>query len=68
MTGLYENIEELQNEKNLTFLYRTPKIRLTSLNINAIVKNYKTNFNLNDAQALKMTKLAKGVFFCLPST
>ena len=27
-TGLYENIDELQNEKNLTFLYRAPKIQL----------------------------------------
>ena len=26
--GLYENIDELQNEKNLTFLYRAPKIKL----------------------------------------
>lgn len=25
-TGLYENIDELQNEKNLTFLYRAPKM------------------------------------------
>ncbi len=30
-TGLYENIEELQNEKNLTFLYRAPKIQLKPL-------------------------------------
>ena len=28
MTGLYENIHELQNEKSLTFLYRAPKLRL----------------------------------------
>ena len=28
MTGLYENIYELQNEKTLTFLYRAPKIEL----------------------------------------
>lgn len=31
-TGLYENIDELQNEKNLTFLYRAPKIQLKPLN------------------------------------
>ena len=33
MTGLYENIEDLQNEKNLTFLYRAPKITLAPLNL-----------------------------------
>ena len=37
MTGLYENIEDLQNEKNLTFLYRTPKIKLGPLNMTAIM-------------------------------
>ena len=26
MTGLYENINKLQNEDSLTFLYRAPKI------------------------------------------
>ena len=31
MTGLYENIYELQNEKRLTFLYRAPKIRASSV-------------------------------------
>ena len=28
MTGLYENIYELQNDKALTFLYRAPKLIL----------------------------------------
>ena len=36
-TGLYENIDELQNEKNLTFLYRAPKIQLKPLNNRAIM-------------------------------
>ena len=31
-TGLYENIDKLQNEKNLTFLFRAPKIQLKPLN------------------------------------
>ena len=34
MTGLYENIYDLQNEKSLTFLYRAPKIILEPLNYN----------------------------------
>ena len=32
MTGLYENIAQLQNSKNLTFLYRAPKVDLKPLN------------------------------------
>nr|MCR5273430.1 ATP-binding protein [Lachnospiraceae bacterium] len=33
MTGLFENINNIQNEKNLTFLYRAPKVELKPLNI-----------------------------------
>lgn len=36
MTGLYENINNLQNEDNTTFLYRAPKVELKSLNITTI--------------------------------
>lgn len=36
-TGLYENIDELQNEKNLTFLFRAPKIQLKPLNQQAVM-------------------------------
>ena len=48
MTGLYENIYNLQNEDTLTFLYRAPKIQLTSLNIGAIQHNYKEVFGISD--------------------
>lgn len=63
MTGLYENIYELQNEKTLTFLYRAPKIKLTSLNIGAIANNYQMNFKVDDETALKMARLTKGYSF-----
>lgn len=63
MTGLYENVNELQNEKNLTFLYRAPKIELKPLNIGTIARNYKNNFNLNDDAALSMAKLTRGYSF-----
>lgn len=62
-TGLYENIDELQNEKNLTFLYRVPKIQLKPLNIVAIANKYKSIFNLNDGQDLAMANLTKGYPF-----
>ena len=63
MTGLYENINVLQNEKHLTFLYRAPKLEIKSLNIRAIADNYKRNFSIEDGKALKMAKLTKGYSF-----
>ena len=56
MTGLYENIDELQNEKSLTFLYRAPKIYLKGLNLGAVGRKYKSIFSLNDEQAREMAK------------
>ena len=46
MTGLYENIYELQNQKSLTFLYRAPKIQLQPLNIGTMTENYQKVFEL----------------------
>ncbi|MCR5520575.1 MAG: ATP-binding protein [Lachnospiraceae bacterium] len=63
MTGLYENINILQNEKSLTFLYRAPKIELKPLNIGSIMENYKENFNLKPDEAGKMAALTKGYSF-----
>ena len=62
-TGLYENIEELQNEKSLTFLYRAPKIQLKPLNNGAIINKYKTIFNISSEQAAQMAELTKGYPF-----
>ena len=63
MTGLYENIEELQNEKSLTFLYRAPKIQLKPLNNAAIINKYKTIFNISPEKAAQMAGLTKGYPF-----
>ena len=63
MTGLYENISNLQNDKGLTFLYRAPKIELKPLNIKTIANNYGTTFNIDEATSLKMAKLTKGYSF-----
>lgn len=62
-TGLYENIDELQNEKNLTFLYRAPKIQLQPLNISAIEAKYQRIFQFTDSKASEMAKLTKGYPF-----
>lgn len=63
MTGLYENISELQNEKNLTFLYRAPKMILNPLNIGTIASNYQKNFHKPHAEAVSMAKLTNGYSF-----
>lgn len=62
-TGLYENIDELQNEKSLTFLYRAPKIQLKPLNKQAIVNKYKSIFEIEVDQATQMADLTKGYSF-----
>lgn len=62
-TGLYENIEELQNEKNLTFLYRAPKVALKPLNRRAIISKYQAIFDIEEDEACKMADLTKGYPF-----
>ena len=63
MTGLYENIYNLQNEKTLTFLYRAPKIVLTPLSAPAIVNSYKQMFSISNETAIEMAALTKGYPF-----
>ena len=63
MTGLYENINDLRNEKNLTFLYRAPEIRLKALNPTAIAENYMTNLRVTKDDAIQMANLTKGYSF-----
>ena len=60
MTGLHDNIDDLQNEKNLTFLHRAPKIRLSPLSIGTMAGNYKKNLNLDRGQSVRMAQLTKG--------
>ena len=63
MTGLYENINNLQNENNLTFLYRAPKIVLRPLNIMTVSENYRRVFDTDPETAMKMAKITKGYPF-----
>lgn len=63
MTGLYENIYNLQNEDSLTFLYRAPKIVLEPLNYTAVRKKYMDIFGLGVEKAEEMTKLTGGYPF-----
>lgn len=63
MTGLYENINELQNAENLTFLYRAPKVNLEPLSISAMADNYRSVFGITEEEALVMAKATKGYSF-----
>lgn len=63
MAGLYENIYELQNNKSLTFLYRTPKIILEPLNLTAVQQHYKNIFALEEEKAERMAALTRGYPF-----
>lgn len=60
MTGLYENIYDLQNEKTLTFLYRAPKIEMKPLNISLVMLKYQDVFGLDAVSALKMAQFTMG--------
>ena len=62
-TGLYENIDDLQNEKNLTFLYRAPKIPLKPLNMQAMTRKYQTILETDSQTAMKMAELTNGYPF-----
>ena len=59
-TGLNENVSSLQNEKTLTFLYRAPKIKVGSLNLNAITRSYKESLEVDESFAIRLAVLTEG--------
>lgn len=63
MTGLVENVDSLQNNKSLTFLYRSPKIFLGPLDLNLIKKSYLKIFNISETTVNELTNLTKGYAF-----
>ena len=63
MTGLYENIQSLQDEKSLTFFYRAPKITIEPLGIRSIATNYRQTLNIEQDDALRMARRTNGYSF-----
>ena len=59
-TGLYENIQELSNVKNLTFFRRASNIKTTPLNMVAMSEVYRNTLNIPRETAMKMARLTKG--------
>ncbi len=60
MTGLYNNIHSLQNEKNLTFLYRAPKYELTPLSVISMSNDYADTLRVEKEEADAMARMTKG--------
>ena len=63
MAGLYENISALENEKDLTFLYRTPKYDMEPLNLTLIAEQYRALWDLSVDESMEMAILTKGYPF-----
>ena len=63
MAGLYENIRNLEDEKNLTFLYRTPKYEMEPLNLTLIADRYVKIFGAGQDEAMDMAVITKGYPF-----
>lgn len=63
MTGLYENVNELQNADNVTFLLRTPKLELEPLNKLMMAESYKNNLAVTRQVSLQMADVTCGYPF-----
>ena len=63
MTGLYENISAIQNDPQLTFLLRSPKISLEPLGMAQITRQYESALNIDKDRALELAKYTKGYAF-----
>ncbi len=60
MTGLYENIRTIKNQKSLTFLYRAKVLELEGLNITAVYADYQKVFDLDREKAEELAFCTKG--------
>lgn len=59
-TGLYENIQEVSNVKNLTFFRRATTIKTEPLNMVRMSEMYRNKLNIEIDEARKMAKYTKG--------
>lgn len=63
MTGLYDNIYAIQNDPGLTFLLRSPKIRIEPLSLSQITRQYMQIFDIEKADAKMLADVTKGYAF-----
>lgn len=60
MSGLYENVSEIERNKSLTFFLRAPKINLEPLNLATIAKSYRDLLDLDEGSSIRYAKLTEG--------
>lgn len=63
MTGIYENINAIQNDPQITFLLRSPKITLNPLSLSQIARQYEKTLNIDKDFAIRLAKETKGYAF-----
>lgn len=64
ITGLYEDIEKIENTDGLTFIYRAEKREMMPLNLTSMAANYKENLDITYEVAQEMAYITKGYAFC----
>lgn len=60
MTGLYENIYNLQRDKRCSFLLRAEKVNVGPLSLIGMKNQYMQAFQCSEKNALEMAKFTKG--------
>ena len=63
MSGTYNNINNLERAKTMTFLARAPKIEIGPLRLPSIATSYRNVLGLSDEESVAMAKLTKGYAF-----
>ncbi|MCR4657851.1 MAG: ATP-binding protein [Lachnospiraceae bacterium] len=63
MTGMFENIYNIQNDPSLTFLLRSPKITTGPLSILQIIRNYREIYDIDEEEAGELADMTLGYAF-----
>lgn len=62
-TALYEQIEEIRNVRNLTFLYRAPRMNLEPLDLISIARTYRKSLDVTVGRSEELARLTCGYSF-----
>ena len=63
MAGLYDNVRELKDDQELTFLYRAPHYYMEPLNLTLITAAYMKTLSISRDRAYEMAVMTKGYPF-----
>lgn len=67
-TALFEEMEALRDVRNLTFLYRAPRLILSPLDIRAMAGTYQRVFGYTKTQRLRLAKATNGYSLAFPDS